>query len=153
MAEGNDIDYPRIDLIDVQPPGKQTEVSWKAIQEGLREIFWPDINGRPAIVVLPHRLQARYICNKCMKSVTITFYTVDAIRGRITRVRHCECKYGEMHRRFIGAEQDIAVELDGSLDKDDIYDEDDTFRDSLLDEFDDMEEMEEIEDQEDEIEA
>jgi len=112
MVERSDINYPRIDLIDIEPPGKQTEITWKAIKEGLQEIFWPDINGSPAIVVLPHRIQGKYICNKCLKSVTITIYSADALRGHIALTRHCECN-GVMHRRFLGAERDVAVEIDG----------------------------------------
>ena len=113
MAERSNIDYPRIDLIDIQPPGKQTEITWKAIKEGLQEMFWPDINGSPAIVVLPHRIQGKYVCNKCLKSVTITVYTADAIRGHIALTRHCECRGGTMYRRFLGAEIDVAIEVEG----------------------------------------
>lgn len=112
MAKGSDVDYPRIDLIDIEPPGKQTEVTWQAIKEGLRELFWPDINGEPAIVVLPHRIQGKFVCNKCLKSVTITIYTADAIRGHISLTRRCECG-GEMYRRFLGAERDVPVEMEG----------------------------------------
>jgi hypothetical protein len=112
MASRSNIDYPRIDLIDIEPPGKQTEITWRAIKEGLREIFWPDINGEPAIVVLPHRIQPKYVCTKCMKSVSITIFTADAIRGHIALTRRCECGT-MMYRRFLGAEKDVPVEIDG----------------------------------------
>jgi len=101
---------PEIPLGEVQPPGKQTSITWKAIQEGVRKIYWPDFDEGPKIVVLPHRIQAKYVCNQCMKSVTITIYTADAVRGHIVKWRRCECG-GDMHRRFLGAERDVPVEM------------------------------------------
>lgn len=113
MAPRSSLDYPRIDLIDIVPPGKQTDVARLAIKEGLREIFWPDVGGEPSIVVLPHRLQATFVCNKkCMKAVTVTIFTADAIRGNIALTRRCECG-AVMHRRFLGAEKEVPVEVDG----------------------------------------
>lgn len=140
MVKGSNIVYPRIDLIDIEPPGKQTEITWKAIREGLREIFWPDINGEPVIVVLPHRIQGKYICNKCMKAVTITIFTADAIRGNVALTRQCEC-YGEMYRRFLGAEKEVPVEIEGDQTKtkgslEDFFvdeDENDDSMDELID--------------------
>lgn len=140
MAPRSSIDYPRIDLIDIEPPGKQTDITWKAIKEGLRELFWPDIGGEPVTVILPHRIQAKYVCTKCLKAVTITVYTADAIRGHIALTRKCEC-YGDMHRRFLGAERDVPVEVDGSQAKakssleDFLIDDDE----SIVDELDDQE--------------
>jgi hypothetical protein len=135
-------------LIDIEPPGKQTEVTWKAIKEGLRELFWPDINGQPAIVVLPHRIQAKFVCNKCLKTITITIYTADAIRGNITLTRKCECG-ADMYRRFLGAEREVPVEVEGGQvrtkglledfieDDEESFDEDDEFLDEPQDQDDD----------------
>lgn len=106
-------EYPRVDLIEIEPPGRQTEITWNAIKEGLREIFWSDIDGdgTPAIVILPDRVQATFVCRECTKSVVVKYYTADAIRGHITITRRCECG-SDMYRRFLGADKDVPVEMD-----------------------------------------
>lgn len=111
-------EYPRVELVTVEPPGRQTEVTWRAIKEGLREIFISDVDGKgtPAIVILPHRIQATFVCRGCMKSVTSKYYTADAVRGHITYIRRCECR-GEMYRRFLGAERDVPIEMDSGSSK------------------------------------
>ena len=109
--------YPRVELVDVEPPGKQTEIAWLAIKEGLRELFQPDINGEPAIVVLPHRIQAIFVCRGgCMKSAVVKYYTADAIRGHIAYTRRCECGK-EMYRRFLGADKDVPIEVESTKSK------------------------------------
>ena len=114
MVEGSDMSYPRVDLASIIPPGRQTEVAWRAIKEGVQEIFWPDIDGNKtaAIVVLPHRLQSNFVCKICFKTAVIKEYTVDAIHGHIAITRRCECG-GEMHRQHIGPDQDVPVEIEG----------------------------------------
>ena len=128
---------PRVRLVDIEPPGKQTDITWMAIKEGVREIFIPDIDdrGTPAIVVLPHRIQATFVCRKCLSSATAKFYTADVIRGHIAITKKCGC-HGNMYRKFLGAERDVPVEVDGSsmkkprglemfFEEDDQMDEDD----------------------------
>ena len=111
MAQRNR-SYPRIDLEDIIPPGRQTNIAWRAMREGLREIFISDYDGEgtPGIVILPHRLQATYVCDKCMKSIVVTFFTEDAIRGHVAISRKCEC-WGNMKRRNISAEREVPVEM------------------------------------------
>ncbi len=112
MASGSS-PYARVDLGDITPPGRQTDITWRAIREGVREIFYSDIdgNGTPAIVVLPHRVQATFVCRECMKSAVVKIYTEDAIRGHIALTRRCECGKS-MYRRFLGPERDVPVEMD-----------------------------------------
>ena len=111
--------YPRVELVNVEPPGRQTEITWLAIKEGLRELFVPDVDGHgtPAIVVLPHRIQAIFVCRSgCMKSAVVKYYTADPLRGHIAYTRRCECG-GEMYRRFLGADKDVPIEMDSGPSK------------------------------------
>lgn len=112
-------EYPRVGLVEVKPPGRQTEITWRAIKEGLRELFVSDVDGQgtPVIVVLPHRIQAIFVCRGgCMKSAVVKYYTADAIRGHITYTRRCECG-NEMYRRFLGADKDVPIEMDSGPSK------------------------------------
>jgi hypothetical protein len=109
-------EYPRVELVEVEPPGRQTEITWLAIKEGLRELFVSNVDGQgtPAIVVLPHRIQAIFVCRGgCMKSAVVKYYTADAVRGHIAYTRRCECG-NEMYRRFLGADKDVPIEVDSS---------------------------------------
>jgi hypothetical protein len=135
-------EYQRVELIKVEPPGRQTEITWLAIKEGLRELFVPDVDGygTPAIVLLPHRIQAIFVCRACMKSAVVKFYTADAIRGHITFTRRCECG-GEMYRRFLGADKDVPIEMDSGPAKSKTLEDYFEPSDSLVDEEDEDEDL------------
>jgi len=106
-------EYNTINLSDIEIPGIQDQIVNTALREGKTRIFWPNYNGGPVYVILPHRLQANFVCNKCMKSVVVKYFTADVIRGYIARTRKCECG-GTMTRRFIGCERDVPVEMNST---------------------------------------
>lgn len=113
MAEGSELDIERVNLGDIEPPGLQTRIAWRAVKEGLQEIFISNVDnkGTSAVVVIPHRMQATFVCQKCMKSAIVKYYAADVLRGYIAPTRRCECG-GIMNRRFLGAERDVPVEMD-----------------------------------------
>jgi len=108
MAKQGDI--MRIDLGIIEPPWRQTDIAWLAIKEGLQEIYSSDYNGRGdnAIVVIPHRIQATFVC-MCGTSIVVKYFSRDALRGHIANTRKCSCGK-DMKRKFIGAERDVPLE-------------------------------------------
>lgn len=108
MAEWGDI--KRVDLGDIEPPWRQTDIAWLAIKEGLQEIYSSNYDGleNNAIVVIPHRIQATFVCT-CGTSMVVKFYSNDALKGHIAMNRRCSCGK-EMKRKFIGAERDVPIE-------------------------------------------
>ena len=117
MAQRNGyIEYPRVNLEDIRVPSRQSRIVGKAIKEGVSEIFIDDIDGNhtPALVVLPDRLQANFICTQCMKSVVVKYFRNDIVRGNITQNRMCECG-GVMYRKYIGIERNVPLEMDTSI--------------------------------------
>lgn len=106
-------DIKRVDLGDIEPPWRQTDIAWLAIKEGLQEIYTSDYDGfgNNAIVIIPHRIQATFVCGRggCDKSIVIKYFSRDALRGHIAMTRRCSCG-NDMKRKFIGAERDVPLE-------------------------------------------